>query len=93
MGNKYPKFAEGDNFEAVHLKRKTKQVFKGDKKGEDYEMYEGSFDIGGGKMITLSFYVDQAPYEDKSGEERFVVNAKRWKSDKKAKGRKTGKAW
>lgn len=76
----------------VWLKRKTKKVFKGDRKGEEYDVFEGHLDIGGGKMIGLKFYADTVPTESENGEEIYPIDAWKWKGTPQQKRTKS-KAW
>lgn len=78
------KFKDNTNNATVWLKQKTKKVFKGENKGNDYDVFEGTIDTGGGKMITLKIYSNTMETTNEDG--TFLpVRISKWKGTPKQK--------
>lgn len=76
----------------VWLKRKTKRKRKGENQGEEYHVFEGSVDTGGGKMITIKCYrVEEV--ETKNGEIMFPLRVSKWKGTPRTNTNKSKNNW
>ena len=85
MAYKGKKIADGGESQTVWLK-----VKKSTYKGKDYENFQGSLDLGGGKMLKIQIYAD-LPTTEKDGETLLAARVSKWKSDR-AEKRKT-RSW
>ncbi|MBR10955.1 MAG: hypothetical protein CMP48_25160 [Rickettsiales bacterium] len=77
------------------LKKKTKKIRKGDKKGEEIEIMMGSVHIGGGKMLKVECYPNQSTVTSDKGDELMALSVSKWKGDapqKRGQGR-GNKSW
>ena len=79
------------NYATIWLKPKTKKVFKGENKGEEYEVLQGTVDMGAGKMLTIEVYADLNMRDTKDGP-MLPVKARKWKGTPKTTQRR-GKSW
>jgi|GEM_PF-4458586 len=70
------KFAT-DGSETVWLKRKEIRT----KSGDTGEVFQSSFDTGGGKMIKISVYADLSPTTFDDGKEALAVRVSKWKGN------------
>lgn len=87
-------FKEGKNYTTVWCKPKTKKVFKGENKGEEYEVYEGHLNLGGGKMLAMTFYANQVEAVETKDGLMFAVKVGKWKSNRtNSNSRGRNKAW
>ena len=83
-------FKGSKNKTTVWLKHKTKKIAKGDRKGEEYEVFEGTLDTGSNKMITFRVYPDNFQVETSKGI-MVPVEAYKWKAN--AQKSSSRKAW
>lgn len=68
------------DFGKLWLKEKTKTKRKGENKGEEYTVFEGTIDLGGGKMLTVKTYRGEA-VQNKDGENLIPLAVKKWKGN------------
>jgi len=83
-------FKGDSNKTTVWLKHKTKRIAKGDRKGEEFEVFEGSLEVMPGKMLTFRIYPDNFQVETSKGI-MVPIEAYKWKP--KTNSRKSRKAY
>ncbi len=82
---------DGKNNGTLWLEEKDRKVFKGDRKGETYQCFEGTIDTGGGKMITIKMYSNTDPV-DKDGKTLLPLKVSKWKGNP-SRRKTTRKSW
>jgi hypothetical protein len=76
-----------DVFGTCWLKLKTKTVYKGERLGEKYDVFEGTFDLGGKKMVTLKMYPN-SEVQTEDGNTVIPVKVNKWVPKKRTQSSK-----
>ena len=88
MSNKRFSMKSGYNSETIWLKPKTIK----NKKGEEIEVFQGSVDQGGGKMMKVTLYRDLSIVSTDDGD-LLPCRLTKWKSDRNSKNKRQKAAY